>query len=126
MGRKTKMSYVMTASINKDFENRVKRVQKRRNSSLTAGYLMSDNLDGFAVARIRKVERRSPLAGLIFALVLVIAAKSVTVAYVGETAYAEQISRLAQGTAAEKMAAFAMQADPLTTALAARIAPLLK
>ncbi|MCR8725130.1 hypothetical protein [Frigidibacter sp. ROC022] len=115
----------MTATTNKDFHNRVKRLQKRRKSSLTAGYLMSDNLDGYAVARVRRVERRSTLKGLVMVLALVVASKSVMVAAIGQDAYDANIARLAQGTASEKMAAFTMQADPLTSALAARIAPLL-
>jgi len=107
------------------FEARLKNVARRRNSRLSSGYLTSHNLDGIAIARVRAPSRRSPLTGLIFAAVMVIAAKSVAIAFTGAAGHDDRIARLAQGTAPERMAAVALQADPVTSAIAARIAPFL-
>jgi hypothetical protein len=124
MGLRRKMDTAMTASGQAAFQTRLNRVAKRRNSRLSSGYLISNNVDGIAIARVRRAERSSPLTGVMFAAILVIAAKSVAVAFTGAAAYDARIARLAEGTASERMAAVALQADPVTSAIATRLAPL--
>lgn len=118
------MDTAITASGQDAFQTRLKRVAKRRNSRLSSGYLLSNNVDGIAIARVRRSDRTSPLTGVLFAAILVIAAKSCAVAFTGAAAYDARVARLAEGTASERMAAVALQADPLTSAIAARMAQL--
>lgn len=120
------MSTVTIAANNKEFQTRLKKVAKRRNSKLSAGYLSSNNHDGLVVAHVRRPEGNSILSGLLFAIVLVVVAKSVAVASIGEAGYHDRIARLAAGTSSERMAAVTLQADPLTSAIAAWIAPYIK
>ena len=62
MRRKSDMDNLVPIIIDSAFDARVKRVVARRNSRLTAGYLISHNVDGFALARDRAGggPRRSP------------------------------------------------------------------
>lgn len=109
----------------RDFDRRVRRLgRKRRDGALTRGYLTSNNHDGLAVAHVRRVGAVSPLRGLVVAATMIVAVKVAAVIWVGPASYAVGIERMATGTAAERMAAFVMQAGPLTAELAARVSAL--
>ena len=123
MGR-NEMSYVQTALADKGFARRVDRIA-RQHSRLAKGYLMSVNHDGLVVARPRRSGPRFPFQGLLLTAIAVIGFKGFAFAYLGAAGYEDRVAMLSQGTTSEWMAAYVMQADPATRAVAGMIAPYL-
>ena len=116
------MSYGSASAGDQGFEKRVARI-RRRHSKLGRGYLMSVNHDGLVIARRRRRGLRFPVAGVTMAAAAVIGFKAFAFAYLGAGTYNDRIALLAEGTVTERIAAYAMQADPLTTAIADYLAP---
>jgi hypothetical protein len=86
---------------------------------------MSVGHDGLVVAKPRRISLRFPLRGLLLAAFAVIGFKAFAFAYLGEPGYHDRIAGLAQGTTSERMAAWVMQADPVTRAVSDLVAPYL-
>jgi hypothetical protein len=124
MGR-NEMTYVETAVADKGFARRLQKLS-RRHSKLSKGYLLSVNHDGLVVARPKRTGLRFPVRGLILTAFAVVGFKAFALAYLGEASYGERIAALRQGTTSERMAAFVMQADPVTRTVAGVIAPYLR
>jgi len=111
--------------IDKGFAERVNRIS-RRHSKLSKGYLMSVNHDGLVIARPRDHGSRFSLTGILVVLMAVIGFKAFALAWLGSANYDDRLARLADGTTAERMAAFTMQSDPVSRAVAELIAPYLR
>ena len=58
-----------------------------------------------------------------FAVVAVLAIKVAMLTTIGAAEYDRRIARLAVGTIPERMGAFVLQADPLTSAIGSLVAP---
>ncbi|MFA5582053.1 MAG: hypothetical protein WDA25_08900 [Paracoccaceae bacterium] len=103
------------------FNERLLRITQRH-KALENGYTASVNHDGLIVARPRKRRIGFPFRGLSLALVLFIAFKGFVLADLGQTAYGEQITRLAGGNLPERAGAWVMQADGATQWVATTLA----
>lgn len=124
MGHRNEMGYVQASAPNKSFRERLTKIE-RRHSKLSKGYLMTVTHDGLVVAKPRGLMLRFPLPGLMATLVAVIFFKAFAFAYLGAPSYDAKILALSAGTTSERMAAFLMQADPVTRLVAGKMAFLL-
>lgn len=97
----------------RDFDDRLRRID-RRHRSLSRGFVLSVSRDGLIVARPETSRFRFPWRALLFLLVAMMGFKVMLHAYIGPEAYGERLTRLANGTVAERMSAYALYADPVT------------
>ena len=100
-----------------EFDDRLRRID-RRNRSLSRGFVLSVDRDGLIVARPESSRFRFPWRVTLFLLVAVLGFKVLLHAYIGPEAYGERLARLADGTAAERMSAYVLHADPVTVWIA--------
>lgn len=107
------------------FDKRLRRIT-RRHRKLSHGYVTSVNHDGLIIARPRRIGPRFPWKGLMVTVALFLLFKGFLYANLGEITYSERVAKLQEGTLAEQIGAYAMQADPATVFLAGQIAPLLR
>lgn len=108
-----------------EFENRLSRLI-RKHQAMTHGYITTMQPDGLIVAKPRRAS--SPISGrsvLIF-LAAFLLFKAVLMASLGHAAYDDRVARLQEGSVVEKVGAFAMQGDPLTSLVADKVEPLLR
>lgn len=107
----------MSDSQTQDFDDRLRRIN-RRNRTLSRGFVLSVSNDGLIVARPESSRLRFPWRVLLLLLVAVIGFKAALLAVIGPEEYAERLARLSNGTAAERMSAYVLHADPVTVWLA--------
>ncbi len=107
------------------FDKRLRKIT-RRHRKMSHGYVTSVNHDGLIIARPRRAGPRFPWKGLMVAAALFLLFKGFLFATLGETTYSERVAKLQQGTIAEQVGAYAMQADPATLFLAQQLTPLFK
>ncbi|WP_342076762.1 hypothetical protein [Yoonia sp. SS1-5] len=112
------------AQANVPFDKRLKRIV-RRHDRMAHGVVKTVNADGLIVARPRIYNPRFPLKGLLVLIVAGLVFKGFLFAYLGETAYADRVASLQQGSVMEQAGAWVMQADPVTTVIANAIKPIL-
>lgn len=107
------------------FDKRLRRIT-RRHRRLSHGYVTSVNHDGLIIARPRRYGPRFPWKGLMVTVALFLLFKGFLYANLGEATYNERVAKLHEGTIAEKVGAYAMQADPATLFIGQQLAPLLR
>lgn len=107
------------------FGERLRRIG-RHHRSLSDGYVASMNHDGLVIARPRKKSSGLPLRGLFMCLVVMMMFKGFLYAQLGAVEYDQRVVLLENGTAFEKVGAYAMKLDPVTAWLAKGISPLIK
>lgn len=100
-----------------EFDERLRRID-RRHRTLSRGFVLSVSRDGLIVARPETSRFRFPWRVILFVLIAVMGFKVLLHAYIGPEAYAERLARLSNGTAAERMSAYALHADPVTVWIA--------
>lgn len=106
------------------FDKRLKRIV-RRHDRMARGVVKTVNADGLIVARPRLYKPRFPLKGLIVLIAAGFIFKGFLFASLGETAYAERVASLRDGTVMEQAGAWVMQADPATALVAEGIKAIL-
>lgn len=106
------------------FGERLRRID-RHHRKLSHGYVASMNHDGLVIARPRRKSSGTPLRGLFLCLLVLMVFKGFLYAHLGEPAYGDRVALLEGGTVVEKMGAYAMKADPVTTWIAGQLEPLL-
>lgn len=105
-----------------DFNGRVKRI--RRAHQKGGGFEATGTLGRSAFNRNHK--SGMPLVGpLLIVLMAVFGLKSLIYAKIGAGAYQARVTELSAGKGIDPLGAFIMQADPVTVALAAKVAPFL-
>lgn len=119
------MTYVQAVTADKRFQKRMRHIE-RRHSKLSKGYLMTVTHDGLVVPQPRRLNLRFPVRALLVAALSVVFFKAFALAFLGTASYDARISALASGTAAERMGAFLMQADPVSRFVADKIAPYIR
>ncbi len=100
----------------------------RKHAKMTSGYATRVTKDGMIVAVPKR--RRSGGRGVLKLVALVVIGfmgfKVFTIATVGPVTYNERIAKLENGTAIEKVGARALAIDPVTEAVAEKVAPVLR
>lgn len=99
------------------FDKRLKRIV-RRHDRMANGQVTTVTSDGLIVARPRIYKPRFPLKGILALIVTGFLFKGFLFAYLGDTAYAERVATLQQGSLMEKAGAWMMQGDPVTLIVA--------
>ncbi len=108
----------------RDFEKR-QAALRRKHQKLAGGYVTHVNRNGIIEHRPKPVSQGFTLRFLMgFALVGLIG-KGFILAWLGADSYGAHVARLDAGSAAEQVGAFLMQADPVTTQIAALFAMVL-
>lgn len=101
------------ASLNK----RLRRVVRKHERMKMNGTVHKVGRDGLIHTRPRLVKPQFPLKGLIVTLVLLVGFKAVLFAQNDSGNYEATVETLRAGTAVERVGAFVMQEDPVTSAL---------
>ncbi len=111
------------ADVNKDrFEARLKAIEsKSKPGQRTESRVTDDGL----VVEVAKADRRNifPIKGLITAGIVLVALKGFLFAQLGEAEYLGRIEQLSKGSTIEVGAAFLLDADPATRAIASLLSP---
>lgn len=102
------------------FDKRLQRIDKRHRR-LCCGYVTSVNHDGLIIARPRPAEKRFPWTGLALIVAGMLVFKGILFAHLGQETYNESVTKLSEGTVVEKLGAYIMAADPITTWVAQNI-----
>lgn len=105
------------------FANRLKMVE-RKHVRLAQGYDCKVGRDGLIVFKPKRRKASFPVKGLLLTAAAFIGFKGVVMAQIGASLYEARVEALQQGTLFEQVGAFVMQADPLTTLIAEKVAPL--
>ena len=105
-----------------DFEKRRRRIL-RRHRRLSRGAEPYIDSTGLVTYRPRRASLFAPLRGLLLIAVGFIGFKGLVLAHLGAPLYEERLELLRGGTVVEQAGAWAMQADPASVWVAARIAP---
>lgn len=112
----------MTYSQN-GFENRLRNVQRTR-VRMAHGYTSKVGADGLIVFRPKRRKLAFPWRGFALLIVGVFIFKGLIIAQSGEDAYAARLAALQTGTTLEQAGAVMMQSDPVSKAIAGKLAPL--
>lgn len=97
-----------------NFSARLREIDQRHRR-LAAGYVRLEERDGLLVPVERvKLRRGMPLRGISLALGMFIVFKAFLLAYLGPVTYASRVGTLENGSIAEQMGGWIMQADPVT------------
>lgn len=107
------------------FGQRLRQID-RTNRSLALGYITTVNHDGLIIARPHRRTSHFPFRGLFLGLLILLAFKGFLYASIGPEFYQNQVTRLQNGTAVEKVGAYIMKADPFTVWLAGHMGTLMK
>lgn len=107
-----------------EFQNRLREVM-RKHRSMANGYTTRMRPDGLIVVKPRRRQSRISVRQVVIFLAAFILFKSFLIASLGETAYAERVAKLRQGSVVEQAGAFAMEADALSILVAQELRPLL-
>lgn len=107
------------------FRKRTNRVNRRHEQIYLNGARTKIGRDGLITTVPRKRMQSFPLRGFAILFLAAILYKSVMLAWIGPTVYAERVGALADGTVIEQAGAWLLQADPATVAVAGVIGPFL-
>lgn len=107
------------------FARRLDRID-RRHARLARGYASEVGRDGLIVFRPRPRRPTFPVKGLLLVVIGFFLFKALILAHLGAETYAVRVAALQAGNPVERAGAWAMQADPLSQAVSARIRPLLR
>ncbi len=110
--------------IDKHFDRRVQRIQKRHRK-LASGYVQTVGPDGLIIVKPRR-RIRFPWKGIVMVLLAFFAFKGFLHAELGDAIYAQRVAKLESGTAIERAGAWVMQADPLTQWISAQVRPYMR
>ena len=99
------------------FEKRLRRIVKSH-QRMANGVTYRVDGNGLIQAQPRIYNPKFPLRGLILMIGTAFLFKGYIFASLGETTYAERVSKLSEGTLIEKAGGWIMQADPATLAVA--------
>ncbi|WP_417248240.1 hypothetical protein [Celeribacter sp.] len=102
------------------FEERLTRIEAKRRK-IAKGAIYSVNHDGLIIARPRRRSVRFPVRILFLAIACVFLFKATVLATIGAGNYNARVATLAEGTSAEKAAAWVMSADSATVWLATQL-----
>lgn len=105
------------------FASRLKMVE-RKHVRLARGYDCKVGRDGLIVFKPKRRKTTFPLKGLTLLVLAFFCFKALVMAQIGASIYAERVETLRQGPLFEQIGAFIMQADPVTTLIAQKVAPL--
>lgn len=105
------------AQANLPFEKRLKQIT-RKHDQLAKGAVRSVTSDGLIVMKPRAYRPKFPLRFIIVLVVLGFAFKGLLLASIGNVAYAERVTGLAQGSVMDRAGAWVMQIDPATALIA--------
>ncbi|MEY8841766.1 hypothetical protein AB9K41_22285 [Cribrihabitans sp. XS_ASV171] len=108
-----------------DFDRRVRRLAKKHNA-LAGGYRTQMRPDGLIVMKPRRARPGISLRAVIVFVAGFLLFKGVLLASVGLQTYEDRVTRLAQGTTAERAGAWVMQADPVSLRVSEILRPWLR
>ncbi len=97
------------------FEKRLRTIV-RSHQRLNTGAVHAIRSDGLIVARPRVYNPRFPLKGLLLVIGASVLFKAYILADLGQVTYQERVAALAEGSAFERVGAWLMQPDAVTTA----------
>lgn len=107
------------------FDQRVNNLGRKHNA-LSRGYITRMRHDGLIVARPYRPQSRIPYKYAIVFLVALFAFKGFLIASLGPDAYGERVRKLENGTVVEKVGAWGMQIEPVSSYIATKIGPVLR
>lgn len=107
-----------------EFDSRLKRIDRNR-SKLASGYSARVTNNGLIVFRPKRRATTFSVRGLAYLIVGFFLFKSIILAHLGETTYAERVAALQEGTVVEQAGAYVMQSEPVTTTIAQYLRPYL-
>lgn len=108
-----------------NFDKRLRRVTRRHRKIYTNGARTKVGRDGLITAVPRRRAPRFPLRGVVILFAAALAYKAVMFAWLGPAVYGDRVDELQSGTVVEQAGAWALQADPVTIAIADFINPYL-
>ncbi len=100
------------------FGERILKIEEQRSSRVKNGYIHEMRADGLIVARPRAYKPSFPFRGLLMVAVCFLLFKTLIVISVDEVTYDRRMDTLQSGTMAERVGAYLMQDDPVTSGLA--------
>lgn len=106
-----------------------KRLNKlgRKHAKMTHGYTTRISKDGLIIVTPKRAKRGTAgLQLIIFAVMGLFIFKAFALASIGPDAYADRVATLEAGTVVEQAGAYVMSADPVTTAIAQFVGPILR
>lgn len=107
------------------FSKRSRQIVRAHKSVTRRGGELELGPDGLLTVRPKRRSTGIPFRGLFLIAILLFGAKALMLAQDGALGYGERVAKLSEGNMVEKAGAWIMQADPLTTALAGYIKPLI-
>lgn len=110
------------SNITPAFETRLDRIDHRR-ATLSRGYISTVGPDGLIIFRPRRSPYGAAWKGLVLIVFGFFVFKALILAQLGGGTYAARVADLHQGSHVERVSAWVMHVDPLTTALSAQIRP---
>ncbi|MCZ4354266.1 hypothetical protein O4H61_17255 [Roseovarius aestuarii] len=113
----------MTTTTENGFAARLKKVN-RKHTRMARGYDAKVGRDGLIVFRPKRRKAGMPIRGLMLAGAALLGFKALAIVQLGAGGYDARVEALQNGTAVEQAGAFVMQPDPVSTAIATRLAPL--
>lgn len=112
------------SDVRNDFSNRLKLVE-RKHVRLARGYDCKVGRDGLIVFRAKRRKVSFPYRGLVLLLLAFVGFKALVMAQIGDAAYLARIDALHQGPLFERVGAFVMQPDPVSTWISGTLLPLI-
>lgn len=106
------------------FQKRVN-VLTNKHRAMANGYTASIRYDGLIVVEPKRPRRGIPLRIVLFLALGFVIFKTAMLILMGNEIYTDRVALLSDGTTVESIAAWLMQADPVTKALADILRPLL-
>lgn len=115
----------MSAFGSPSFAKRSRRIV-RNNRAIARRSELRIGDDGLLVMRPKRRLAALPLRGLLIIAAVLFIGKALMLAQTGAVDYERRVQLLAQGSPVEQAGAFVMQADPVSAALADKLAPLFR
>ena len=105
----------------------LQRLQKltKRHRAMSEGYVATMRGDGLIVLEPRKLQFKLPVRGFVLLMAAFMIFKGYMMAALGETAYAERLAILKDGSAFERLGAFIMGLDPVSRVIGASFSVIL-
>jgi hypothetical protein len=97
-----------------NFDNRVRRINKRKSKQARNGSVLVLADDGLITTRTRRRSARFPWRGVALTFACLFILKGILLAQLGAQTYDDRVTKLEQGTVFEQAGAFVMKADPIT------------
>ena len=118
------MSEIIMSQSHDVFQKRVD-ILSEKHRAMANGYTASVRDDGLIVVEPKTTRRGIPFRLAFYVMCAFILFKAMIVVAMGEGTYTASIEQLADGTTAESVAAWMMQADTVTRAVASAISSVL-